>query len=117
MFRLFLEGVYNNGEVPWLDLKWLFYKVLLRSRTRTVLFDSIVGEYAEVMPERMLIRYGDWQGTLVWKYRIENDRVSRFKGWKNSITNNPMEDTDFEQIILKLHEELVYEMIDEHLSS
>ena len=116
MFRLFLEGVYNNGEVMWLELKWLFYS-LLRSRIHKHEFAGWMAEYVRIMPSQMLIMYGDFRGTIVWKYKIEGNKVLRFKGWNDSITNNPMEDREVETMIVRLHEQLAYEAIDEHLSS
>ncbi len=113
VIRLLLEGVYNNGEVIWLDLRWQVLS-LLRSRKFSASYYPDELSWYEVMPDHCLIRYSDFQGAIVWKYEIVNGRyVERFKGWKNSLRCDWMDQLDQSaKFIIELHERLACEQID-----
>jgi hypothetical protein len=107
-----LEGVYNNGEVMWLETKWLILS-LLRSRKYEYVLDEL--NWMVVIPDRMMLQYVDFRGTLTWKYKIKNgNKIILYKGWKNRTKQFPGDDV--EHILVELHEKLAYEEIDKIIS-
>ena len=110
--KLFLEGVYNHGEVIWLDLKW-FVLSLLRVRICGQKLDDL--HWVEVMPSQMLVKFCSWRSTILWKYRIENGKLLICRGWYNNLIMENGSWDDSYPFIVKVQDDLIYEAIDKFL--
>lgn len=124
MFGLLLEGVFNHGEVIWLETRWS-----LRRLFRSFIYVQglnpndpawvALNGWVEVMPAHQMIRYCDWRGSITYRYWINNEillngkpMILRIKGWKRDA--DPVENDAYEAIT-KAHDLLFYREIEAHL--
>jgi len=87
-----LQGVYNNGEVIWLETVWSLRR-LFGSYIYTHCYGShmFFDGWVEIMPKHNMLRFCDYNGSVTWKYNAEVELCR--KGWKGSITQKPGDDT------------------------
>ena len=120
MFRVLLEGVYNHGEVIWLETSWLLRRLFGSFIHSESLGHKIFDGWLEVMPRQGMLRYCNWQGSVTYRYYMVNDVlmngkpvILKIKGWKcfpETITDEAYE------IITKAHDKLFYSELEVHLS-
>lgn len=113
MIRLLLEGVYNNGEVIWLESKWFILSLLRRRKFHYSFYPDRL-EWIDIMPDFMLVNFSGITTGVIWKYKFESGKVYVYKRYRYkgaALFEFPL-NAEHEAIFLQLHEKLAYEAID-----
>jgi hypothetical protein len=115
MIKLLLVGVFNHGEIIWLNTKWSLRR-LFGARIYTY------GNNYDVMPSSQLIRYhylSFASSAMIWNYSIFHDSklngktvIYRYLGW-NMDGDTPTDAAC--DAIRDAHERIFYDEVDESL--
>lgn len=105
--------------MEWLNLKWFYYRTILRLPTmETCIYTTgtPLQEFALLIPEQNLLRFVDWRACYsLWKYKIEGASVILCKGYKETITS-PLRDHNLARWIKRVHEEEFYKNLDKAIN-
>ena len=90
ILKLLLVGLYNHGEVIYLETKWTIHRwrgayIHHHAYGTHPGFDG----WMEIMPKHGMLRYCDYRGSVTWRYSVVQQTllngkpaILRFKGWE-----------------------------------
>lgn len=70
LLKLLLIGLYNHGEVIYLETKWFLCKSFGAYVYTHEYGNHVFDGWVEVMPNKHMIRYCEFNGSMIWRFSI-----------------------------------------------